>query len=388
MSPVPEVKKKKALYILGTRGVPAAHGGFETFAHRFALYMRDQGWDVTVYCQADAGPPGPVVDEWEGIHRVTFVAGAGAAGTMKFDWKCVMHAKEQRGVMLVLGYNTAIFSALLRFKGLPLLTNMDGIEWKRAKWPWHGRIWLYINEWIGALTSNLLIADHPEIARHLRRRGRKRIATIPYGADSVRSATAAHLGQFGVESGGYLISIGRIEPENNILPMIEAYSKHSTSFDFVCLGRLQPEVNPYHAAVLRAGQGKVKFPGAIYDPEIVQSLRFHAAAYCHGHSVGGTNPSLVEAMGADNPVIAHDNVYNRWVAGADQFYFSDEAGFSSILDEIDNNPVCLTAARAAIRQRYEDALTWEPVHRAYHALCEAALNPSSEHAVTSTKWGS
>ncbi|MBC7669025.1 MAG: DUF1972 domain-containing protein, partial [Gemmatimonadaceae bacterium] len=133
---------ERSVYILGTRGVPAAHGGFETFAQRFALHMRDKGWAVTVYCQADSGPAGPTIDDWQGIRRVTFVADAGATGTMKFDWACTMHAMKERGVMLVLGYNTALFSALLRLTGNPLLMNMDGIEWKRAKWPWHGRIWL------------------------------------------------------------------------------------------------------------------------------------------------------------------------------------------------------------------------------------------------------
>lgn len=371
---------RPALYIIGTRGVPAAHGGFETFAHHFALHMRDKGWAVTVYCQVDNGAAGPVLDDWEGVRRVTFAADSGAVGTMKFDWACVRHAMKERGVMLVLGYNTAAFSALLRLTPNPVLTNMDGIEWKRAKWPWHGRIWLYLNEWIGALTSNKLIADHPEIANHLaRRRSRRDIVMIPYGADPVTEAPEAPVRALGLNPGRYLISIGRIEPENNILPMIQAFAAKPRNLQFVCLGKLDPDKNPYHAQVIEAGKSRVLFPGAIYDPAVVKSLRFHAAAFCHGHSVGGTNPSLVEALGAGNAVIAHDNPYNRWVAGEGQFYFADAAEFSAALKTVEKDQDALKNARAISAARFQDGLTWQPVLAAYEDLCRlewSAHSPS------------
>ncbi|WP_225896927.1 DUF1972 domain-containing protein [Brevundimonas goettingensis] len=362
----------RSLYILGTRGVPAAHGGFETFAQRFALHMRDNGWAVTVYCQADTGPAGPTIDEWEGIRRVTFVADAGAVGTMKFDWACTRHAMKERGVMLVLGYNTAAFSALLRFTGNPVLMNMDGIEWKRAKWPWHGRIWLYLNEWIGALTSVKLVADHPEIARHLKRRRRAAdIVMIPYGADPILEAPEEPVRALGVEPGRYLISIGRIEPENNILTMVQAFAAKPRDIGFVCLGKLEPDKNPYHAAVIAAGAGRVLFPGAIYDQTVVQSLRFHAAAYCHGHSVGGTNPSLVEALGAGNAVVGHDNPYNRWVAGPGQFYFGDMGQCSAAFDRIEVGGEMLNQARESAKAQFLDNFQWPPILQKYAGLCSA-----------------
>lgn len=380
--------EQRSLYILGTRGVPAAHGGFETFAHRFAQHMRDQGWRVTVYCQADEGLPGPVVDEWQGIRRVTFVAGSGALGTMKFDWACVRHALKERGVMLVLGYNTAVFSALLRLTGNPVVTNMDGIEWKRAKWPWHGRLWLYLNEWVGAVTSSKLVADHPEIAKHLARRRRvEDIAMIPYGADPILQAPSEPVEAVGLTAGRYLVSIGRIEPENNILEMIEGYVASSSKLDFICLGKLEPDTNSYHARVMQAGKGRVIFPGAIYDSSVVQALRFHAAAYCHGHSVGGTNPSLVEALGAGNAVIGHDNPYNRWVAGGEQFYFRKASEFASILEMIGNNPEALATAQRGARGRFRAALTWHPVLKAYEDVCAGMLDDArAVNFVTKPAW--
>lgn len=361
--------RRRSIYILGTRGVPAAHGGFETFAHRFALHMVSRGWDVTVYCQSDSGSPGPHIDVWEGVRRVTFSADSGALGTVRFDWACVRHAMKERGVMLVLGYNTAVFSALLRLTGNPLLTNMDGIEWKRAKWPWHGRMWLYFNEWVGALTSSKLIADHPEISRHLaRRRSKADIEMIPYGADSVEGAPEEPVLAHGLTPGRYVISIGRIEPENNILPMIQAFTARDRKLQFACLGKLEPEKNAYHAAVLRAGGDQIKFLGAIYDQEAVKALRYHAIAYCHGHSVGGTNPSLVEALGAGNAVIGSDNLYNRWVAGPDQMYFDGIAACEAAFDACED-PVHIAKLKSYATNQHAKKFQWGQVLESYEKLC-------------------
>jgi hypothetical protein len=176
----------RSLYILGTRGVPARHGGFETFAERLATHMVKCGWRVTVYCQRDTGPTESIEDRWEGVRRITFTSAGNALGTIKFDWRAMRHAQAESGVMLALGYNTAVFSVLLRLGGHALLTNMDGLDWKRAKWPWYARVWLYANEWVGALTSKHLIADHPDIAKRLGRRCQTRkISMIPYGADPI-----------------------------------------------------------------------------------------------------------------------------------------------------------------------------------------------------------
>lgn len=377
-SAINTVVTRPALHILGTRGVPAAHGGFETFAERFALHMVDHGWQVTVYCQVDQGPPGPVEDHWRGVRRITFAADSGALGTMKFDLRAVRYAMNERGVMLALGYNTAVFSALVRLSGHPLLTNMDGIEWKRAKWPWHGRVWLYLNERIGALTSTKLIADHPEIAKHLwHMRSAKDVVMIPYGADPIASAPEEQVRALGLTPGRYILSIGRCEPENNILSMVEAYVKGPRELQFVCLGKMEPEKNLYHKAVLNAAAGRVVFPGAIYERERVQALRFHAAVHCHGHSVGGTNPSLVEALGAGNAIIAHDNSYNRWVAGPEQFYFSNELQCAGHFDRIEKDPSVAAVAGHAARRRFEQTFTWGPILERYRELVITCAERSS-----------
>ena len=359
------------LNILGIRGIPAAHGGFESFAARFAPYMRDQGHTVLVYCQADEPRGGETAweDDWHGIHRVHFAPKRqGAVGTMEFDAACVRDVVKRPGIDLVLGYNTAIFNAAERLKGRRIAMNMDGIEWKRDKWSLPAKAWFFMNEIAGANLCDLPIADHPEIARHVSRRTFRKPVMIPYGSDVVTDAPARLVKDLGLEPDRYCVSIARIEPENSILEIVQAFSSAKRGMKLVVLGKLD-DSNEYHRRIRSAASTEVIFPGAIYDQPVVQAIRFHARAYMHGHTVGGTNPSLVEAMGAGNAVIAHDNRFNRWVAGQDQFYFADIDGLKSILDRIaTDGEAALVRARQASRERHAQEFTWEKVLSAYERV--------------------
>ncbi|MBX7500022.1 DUF1972 domain-containing protein [Qipengyuania sp. YG27] len=358
------------LNILGIRGIPAAHGGFESFAAKFAPYMRDQGHSVVVYCQADEPLDGKAhwEDEWEGIHRVHFCPKrAGAVGTMEFDAACVRDVITRPGVDLVLGYNTALFNFAERLRGRRIAMNMDGIEWKRDKWSLPAKAWFFLNELAGANLCDVPICDHPEIAKHTARRSLRKPVMIPYGSDRIDDAPEELIADFGLESNSYCVSIARIEPENSILEIVEAFSAKARQMKLVVLGRLDLG-NAYHNRVQAAASGQVLFPGAIYDLPTVQALRFHARAYIHGHTVGGTNPSLVEALGAGNAVIAHDNRFNRWVAGDDQLYFSDREGLQSILATVESGTSNLSTARASARRRHEDQFSFEIIHRSYQEV--------------------
>jgi glycosyltransferase involved in cell wall biosynthesis len=354
--------------ILGTRGVPAAHGGFESFAEKLSLYLVERGWRVTVYCQEDVAAVTERfrTDAWRGVERVHVqVAQTGARGTIAFDWHSTLHAAKQDGVCLVLGYNTASFLARLRLARKKILINMDGIEWKRPKWSAPVRAWFYLNEWMGAWLGHRLVADHPAIADHLAtRRPRRAIVTIPYGADEVTIASPAPLAAYGIESGRYLISIARIEPDNSILPMVEAFSRKPRGAKLVVLGKFE-DGNAYHAAVKAAASDEVIFPGAIYDPKIVQALRLHARAYCHGHTVGGTNPSLVEALWCGNAVLAHRNRFNLWTAGAEQFFFCDADECERMIERILTDDIAVARAGRMARMRAATDFAWPDILRAY-----------------------
>ncbi len=357
------------LNILGTRGIPAAHGGFETFAERFALHLVAQGIGVTVYCQTyDPNIAQGRRDMWHGVERVFFrPRRGGPVGTIEFDLACTHHVIKQPGVDLVLGYNTAVFCGLQKLAKRRVYMNMDGIEWQRRKWSWPARQWLKANEWLGARLADVPIADHPQIAQHVLARCGRHSVMIPYGADAIDHAPDAPLADYGLTSGDYFISIARPEPENSILEILKAHQASGTDKKLMVLGNII-KGNAYHEEILKFASDRVQFPGGIYDPATVASLRFHARGYFHGHQVGGTNPSLVEALGAGNAVIAHDNRFNRWTAGAGQYYFSGVADCAKHVARLSVDDLAVHRARQAASAQHQAHFKWDDVLGKYQML--------------------
>jgi glycosyltransferase involved in cell wall biosynthesis len=364
----------KTLRILGTRGVPAAHGGFETFAEHLALFLVARGWRVVVYCQID-GVGAITEDNWQGVERVNIpVMDTGPAASIRFDWIATRHAARHRDLCLTLGYNTAVFCAWLRLRGVRNIINMDGIEWSRAKWGPLAKVWFWFNDWAGCLLGNHLVADHPEIAGHLRTRvSADKITTIAYGADQLHDVPDTPVKALGLESGRYLTLVARAEPENSILEVVKGFSAKPRGITLAVLGKYD-EANTYHRAVKSAASNEVRFLGAIYEKPVVQALRAHCAAYVHGHQVGGTNPSLVEALGAGNAVIAHDNKFNRWVAAGGALYFSNADELSAAVDKLQGEAGCAAGLRQAGRQRFNQALTWPHILMDYESLLSKNLS--------------
>jgi glycosyltransferase involved in cell wall biosynthesis len=359
---------KRSVRILGTRGIPASHGGFETFAEHLALYLAARDWNVTVYCQDDVGRD-IYEATWKGVRCVHIpVTQKGALGTIVFDLKSTLHTAKTPGLILTLGYNTAVFFVWYRLKGLTNLSNMDGIEWRRQKWGGFAKAWFYLNEWAGAWLSNHLIADNPEIKKHLSSRVNSgKITTIAYGADRVEQADADVLARYGLTPNGYAILIARAEPENSILEVVRAWSRRVRGVKLVVLGKYDPD-HTYQCAVKDIASDEVLFLGAIYESKVVKALRFFSRLYIHGHQVGGTNPSLVEALGAGNAVLAHDNLFNRWVAGDESLFFSSEDGCAAALDSLLSDDAKLARLRESSIARHSKSFTWEQVLNEYEKL--------------------
>ena len=231
----------RRLRILGCRGVPAEHGGFETFAERLSTFLAQRGWQVTVYCQ-ERGVGAICEDSWREVRRVHIpVRQDGPIGTVVFDWRSTRHAARGSGLTLTLGYNTAALAVLLPRARTFHVMNMDGIEWKRKKWKRWQRIWLYANERIGCWLADRLIADNPGIAAHLSTRAsRDKIEMIPYGADAVRDASSAPLQRFGLVSRGYALVVARLEPDNSILEIVSAFSQRRRGLQLAVVGPLNP----------------------------------------------------------------------------------------------------------------------------------------------------
>lgn len=359
----------RTVRILGTHGVPAAYGGFETAAEQIGLFLVSQGWRVVVYCQAEGEGP-QFEDRWRGIERIHIPEHRpGWKGTSSFDLKSIRHAIRHRDVCLTFGYNTGVFNVLQRIRRIPNVINMDGMEWTRARWGPTKQGILLLNERFAGRVGNHLIADHPEIELYLHKQvPARKVAMIAYGAHAVSSAPVEPVMKLGLTPGKYLTVICRPIPENSLLEIVRSFSRRRRGQHLVVLGNFTPATDGYHQEVMSTASEEILFPGALYDPAVVQSLRFHASAYVHGHTVGGTNPSLVEAMAAGNPVIAHENVYNRWVAGPDQRFFADEDDLAQTLDALLDNSEVLAGMGQASRRRHAEEFTWEHVAGQYEQL--------------------
>jgi glycosyltransferase involved in cell wall biosynthesis len=275
-------------------------------------------------------------------------------------------------VKLVLGYNTAVLNLLLLAARRRIVMNMDGLEWRRAKWGPLARLWLRGNESVGARSAHWLVADHPGIERHLQAvNPRAQIRMIPYGADRVDDLDHRRLDGLGIGDRPFLVVVARIEPENSIFEIVSGFSQAPMAARLVVLGSLDPERNAYHARVLAAASDECVFLGAIYDATVVSALRAQAVAYVHGHTVGGTNPSLVEALGAGAAVVAHDNPFNRWVAGDAAVYFRDEGEFRAAALTLLGHPELRSKQRASAIERHAQAFQWCDVLDAYADLLAA-----------------
>ena len=356
------------LRILGIRGIPANHGGFETFAEHLSLYLVNRGWTVTVYCQNDEKDK-VSTDVWRGIKRVHIpVKIKGAPGTILFDCLSTWDASKSSSLILTLGYNTAVLGILYRLKGLTNVLNMDGIEWQRDKWKRWERLWLYFNEVTGALIGNHLVADHPEIKSHLQRLVRpSKISFIPYSASKITFANEDVIAAYQLIPGEYALLIARPEPENSILEIVRAFSARKRGRKLVILGDYDND-SSYHKKVVESAGNEVVFLGAVYDKAIVQNLRWFARFYIHGHTVGGTNPSLVEALAANSAVLAHDNRFNRWVAGRAALYFSKQKSCEKQLDILLTDDGLISQLKIQSEKQYNQFFTKDRVYGEYEQL--------------------
>jgi len=367
-----------AISILGCRGIPAGHGGFESFAERLSLFLIQSGWRVTVYCQANQ-QSGSTESEWRGVRLVSIgVRQTGALGTIVFDLLSTLHAAREGRPVLTLGYNTSPLFLVYRLRGITNIVNMDGLEWKRSKWSWWQRAWLRVCERVALRLANRCVADHPAIARHLCKAGvgtepgavaesmnrsAKGMAVIPYGCGPAANDRPEALEELGLQANDYAIAVARLEPENSMLEIVSGWSLRARGHKLIVVGDIA-SVAPRWADQLRsAASDEVFFAGALYDADRLATLRRGALVYLHGHRVGGTNPSLLEAMAAGNAVVAHDNDFNRQVAADGALYFNDTAGcdraVTALLADGETRVAMGQANSRAAHSRFSDQACFE-----------------------------
>lgn len=358
-----------SIAVLGTRGIPASYGGFETFAEALAIGLVQRGCAVTVFCeQGDQEPIGT----YHGVRLVRIPAPRlGPLSTIVFDLRCLLRARRSFDIVYMLGYGAAPFCVIPRLFGRRVWINMDGVEWKRGKWSRAGRSYLRIMERVAVVVANRVIADSAAIREHLEARyGRlPHCDVIPYGADVMSNAEHTVLARFGnLMPSGYYLVVCRLEPENHVREIIAGFEASGSPYPLVIVGATE-QPNAYVRALLERRSDHIRFVGAVYDQKPLAALRFHARAYFHGHSVGGTNPSLLEAMAAGNVVVAHDNPFNREVLRELGRYFSDPAQVTDAVRQLDQLETTARLATAqAVRKHVMERYSWQRILDDYWTL--------------------
>ncbi|HRZ42493.1 MAG TPA: DUF1972 domain-containing protein [Bacteroidales bacterium] len=319
--------------ILGSRGIPNAYGGFEQFAEYLSIGLVERGMEVWVYCSHTHPYRLP---EYRGVHLIHCKDPEelmGTAGQFLYDLHCILDSRK-RGfdVILQLGYtSSSIWHRLLPRKAC-IITNMDGLEWKRSKYSPGVRRFLRYAEKLAVKSSDRLVADSEAIAEYLS--GTYGVAStfIPYGADIPEMPSAEGLRDWGIESGRYYLLIARMQPDNHVEEVICGVLGSGTPYPLLVVGNTG---NRYaHYLQQKYPDPRIRFTGGIYDPDVLNVLRAHCLLYFHGHSAGGTNPSLLEAMAASAPVCAHDNPFNRSVLGEDALWFTDAEDISRCIQDL------------------------------------------------------
>jgi glycosyltransferase involved in cell wall biosynthesis len=364
---------RKRIALLGIQGaLPGRYGGFETFAHELATRLSARNEQVTVYCE----DPGGIEKKasFRGVHLEYIQRRRlGPLTTIVSDLVALWRARKGYDVVYMLGYGASLFCFIPRLWGAQVWINMDGVEWQRSKWNWLGRTWLKAMEAIAMWTPNRIIADAEGIKAHLARRHRRLppCSVIPYGAPVVVDPPSEGLlAQWNLAARQYYLVVCRLEPENHVLEIIQGYVRSASKLPLVVVGN-DSSGGEYVETLKRNADSRVRFIGTVFDVPKLQALRFHCTAYFHGHSVGGTNPSLLEALGCGNIVVAHDNVYNREVLGKLGRYFASTNDIPKFLPKVESLSEAerrqeSEAARERVRSRY----SWDKVVDEYVALLE------------------
>lgn len=318
--------------ILGTRGIPNYYGGFEQFAEYLSVGLVKRGHDVSVY----NGHTHPYQESiWNGvkiIHCNDPEEKLGTAGQFIYDLNCIRDCKKRNfDIILQLGYtSSSVWGKLLPRDKSIVTTNMDGLEWKRTKYSKPVRWFLRYAEKLGVQTSDYLIADSVGIQEYLKEKYQKDSIFIPYGANVFEQPNQDVLKEYGLEIHQYNMLIARLEPENSIEQILDGVMIVDNSTPFLVIGKY----NTKYGAYLRnkyENHGNIRFLGGIYDINKLNNLRYFSNIYFHGHTVGGTNPSLLEAMSSKSLICAQSNVFNRSILAGDAFYFENSNDVAWIL---------------------------------------------------------
>jgi len=355
--------------ILGTRGIPNNYGGFEQFAQFLSQGLIAKGHEVFVYNSHDHPYKNKLWNSVHLIHKFDPEYLVGTAGQFLYDLNCIADCRG-RGfdLILQLGYTSSSVWTFLFPKSAVLVTNMDGLEWKRTKYNSVTQRFLKYAERIAVRKSDVVISDSTGIQKYILSKYNIPSIYIPYGATIFDAPRQSAITQYGVEAFNYDMLIARLEPENSIDVILEGVSKAASKRKFLVIGNAKTKYGQYLQKKYGA-HNNIIFLGPQYDMDVINNLRYFSNLYFHGHTVGGTNPSLLEAMASQSLIAANRNEFNSAILNDDAFYFNTANEICELLDKtIRKSDVTVKGMISRNLEKIKDIYSWQHIIDQYEQV--------------------
>ena len=358
-----------SIALLGTRGVPARYGGFETCVEEVGYRLADRGHRVVVYCRDPQDTvPADRLQSYRGMELVYRPAmRKRSLETLSHTALSAAHLFQHRtDAAIVFNAANAPFLPVLKAARIPFATHVDGLEWQRGKWGTTGKRYYLAAERLSVRWSDALIADAQGIADYYRTKFDASTQLISYGAPTV-DRDDSRLGELDLTSGEYHLVVARFEPENHVHVIVDGYRRSSAVRPLIVVGSA-PYADEYTRSIHALADDRVRFLGGVWDQELLDQLYANALTYSHGHSVGGTNPSLLRALGAGAATNAFDVVFNREVLGDAGRYFTSAEDVRELFETGEGDPAGERRRGEAARAR-AGLYDWDLVADGYEQLC-------------------
>jgi glycosyltransferase involved in cell wall biosynthesis len=368
--------KNLRIAILGTRGIPNHYGGFEHISEYVSAGLVKKGHSVTVY---NSHNHPYTADTWNGVkiqHCYDPEYLVGTAGQFIYDFNCLMDARRQKfDVVLLMGYTSCSIWGRLYPKNSTIITNMDGLEWKRSKYSKKVQQFLKYAENLAVKYSQYYISDSRVIKDYLEDKYQIHSQYIPYGADVITELEREQIDTSTALKEDYFLLMARMEPENNIQTILEGFNNSNSHRSFKVLGDTGNRFGKFIKHRFKNDE-RIEFNGSIFDTAKVRALQNNSYLYFHGHSVGGTNPSLLEAMASEALIAAHNNPFNKAVLHSDAFYFSDSEEVRYLVETVQRKENEQIMVKNNLH-KIEFQFNWEKIINEYEAFimeCYESLN--------------
>lgn len=359
-------QRRTRIAIIGDRGIPACYSGFGTLVEALAVKLVDEyDFDVTVYCRRHYYDEHP--DFFKGV-RCVWLSSPGGKNfeSIVHSNLAILHASlSSYDLALVLDPGNGPFVLPLKLRRMPIVIHTDGMGWMRQKWSPFQRRYYKWAEWVSARLANWLVTDSRAMQDYYLSEYASPSSFIPYAGAVGDGADTSVLEQYSLKERGYYLVVARHEPENNVHLIIKEYRRSGVDRPLVVVGANRYD-SEYGRAIAEESDDKVLCIGAVYNSAALNGLFEHCYAYLHGHEVGGTNPSLLNAMHLGAAPVPRDVIFHRQVMGDDGHYFEKDAG--DLADKIrflDENPQRVADLRHLARDRSDRLYRWDAVAGGY-----------------------